>query len=241
MGKKKSASGEEFLGLTGLLFTCSQGMASQVCPLLYPAHGGLAVNLNILTFKFHLLSAFSSNSNDLLPPRVGRTALWSSKMLQILPLDEASEAWQGQQWGRMNLQCSSSVTTPPRWRAPGGQHSQHRGGGQGCLIPDFESPTPLEPSPALVSAQTGPSPGQSGSCSPKQLSMRGQGVLVWFGTRQPVRITELDWMWIPSNPSFSVMFLWFQDSFHVIAAMTDVGLGTASARPQGWHQAEGHS
>lgn len=46
MGKKQSASGEEFLELTQL------GMAPQVCPLLYPAHGGLAMNLNILTFKF---------------------------------------------------------------------------------------------------------------------------------------------------------------------------------------------
>lgn len=39
MGKQKSASGEEFLELTRLLFTYSQGMAPQVCPLLYPAHG----------------------------------------------------------------------------------------------------------------------------------------------------------------------------------------------------------
>lgn len=41
MGKQKSASGEEFLELTWLLFTYSQGMAPQVCPLLYPAHGGV--------------------------------------------------------------------------------------------------------------------------------------------------------------------------------------------------------
>lgn len=51
MGKKKTDSGEECLELTWLWFTYSQGMAPQVCPLLYPAHGGLPMNLNILTFK----------------------------------------------------------------------------------------------------------------------------------------------------------------------------------------------
>lgn len=40
----------------------------------------------------------------------------------------------------------------------------------------------------------GSSPVQTGSYSPKHRSMGVQGVLVWVGIRQPVRITELDWM-----------------------------------------------
>ncbi|RMC01600.1 hypothetical protein DUI87_22041 [Hirundo rustica rustica] len=38
------------------------------------------------------------------------------------------------------------------------------------------------------------SPVQTGRYSPKHLGVRGKGALVWFGTRQPVRIPELDWM-----------------------------------------------
>lgn len=109
---------------------------------------------------------------------------------------------QGQQWGRRKLQCSSSVAIPPRWRAPGGQDSQHQGDVKAPVgvIPAFKSQTP-EPFPAqyrLGPAQyklepLGSSPVQIGSYSPKHLGMRRQGVLVWFGTSS-LRITELDWM-----------------------------------------------
>lgn len=70
MGKKKSASGEELLELTWLLFTNSQGMAPQACPLLYPAHGGLAMILNILTFK--ISPPFSFFLKQQLPATQGR-------------------------------------------------------------------------------------------------------------------------------------------------------------------------
>lgn len=95
---------------------------------------------------------------------------------------------------RKKLERSSRVPIPLGWRAPAGQDSEHQVGVKAASFRAVESQTPLEPSPGLVSAQTGPSPVQTGSYSPKHLSMGMQGVLVWVGIRQPVRITEPDWM-----------------------------------------------
>lgn len=64
---------------------------------------------------------------------------------------------------RKKLEHSSRVPIPPRWRAPAEQDSEHQVGVKAASFRAVESQTPSEPSPGLVSAQTGPSPVQTGS------------------------------------------------------------------------------
>lgn len=106
---------------------------------------------------------------------------------------------------RKKLEHSRRVPIPPRWRAPAGQDSEHQVGVKRQPHSRLWNPKHLRNHLLALSRHRlgpaqykldplGSSPVQTGSYSPKHRSMGVQGVLVWVGIRQPVRITELDWM-----------------------------------------------